>query len=110
VSCTNSSFPIRSSLVNPLNLSTDNYDRPARLYPALLTIAPILIATVAIISADELTLLKSLGAFILGCGGTFLLSQLGRDFGNSERHVKKDCLNRGEDFRRLPFSAIAILG
>jgi hypothetical protein len=69
--------------VNPLNLLSDSYDRPARLYPALLAVAPVFIAALAIISADELTFIKSLGAFLIGCGGTFLLSQLGRDFGKA---------------------------
>jgi hypothetical protein len=72
--------------MNPFNLFTDSYDRPARLYPALLAIAPIFIAAVAIVSADELTFLKSLGALAVGCGGTFLLSQLGRDFGKTREN------------------------
>jgi hypothetical protein len=66
--------------MNPLNLFSDSYDRPARLYPALLAIAPIFVALIAVLSED-LTLVKSLCALAIGCGGTFLLSQLGRDFG-----------------------------
>ncbi len=66
--------------MNPLNLITDGYERPARLYPALLLIAPLVAATVAILSA-KLTGLQSFAATVVGCGGAFLLTQLGRDSG-----------------------------
>jgi hypothetical protein len=66
--------------MSPLNLITDSYDRPARLYPALLLIAPIVVVAVAIMSED-LTVLKTLGTLAAGCGGAFLLSQLARDSG-----------------------------
>ncbi len=58
----------------------DNYDRKARLYPALLLIAPVVAVAVAMLSA-KLSGLQSLGAAIIGCGGAFLLTQLARDSG-----------------------------
>lgn len=66
--------------MNPLNLITDAYDRQARLYPALLLIAPVVVSGVAIFSA-KLTGLQSLGALAIGFGGAFLLTQLARDAG-----------------------------
>jgi hypothetical protein len=66
--------------VNLLNLIKDGYERKARLYPALLLIAPVLIMLVGVASA-KLSTLESLGAAAVGCGGAFLLTQLARDAG-----------------------------
>lgn len=68
--------------MNPLNLITDGYDRKARLYPALLLLAPVLVTVIAIASA-KLSALQSLSAAIVGCGGAFLLTQLARDAGKN---------------------------
>lgn len=66
--------------MNPLNLITDDYERKARLYPALLLVIPGVV-TVSVIMSAKLSALGSLGATIAGCGGAFLLSQLARDAG-----------------------------
>lgn len=67
-------------MMTPINLITDGYERKARLYPALLLIAPVVATAVAILSA-KLSGLQSLGAAFVGCGGAFLLTQLARDHG-----------------------------
>src|SRR5438876_1154804 len=73
--------------MNPLNLITDSYERPARLYPALLLIAPLVAAGVGILSANW-TALQSVAATVVGCGGAFLLTQLARDSGKKgEKHL-----------------------
>jgi len=59
---------------------TDSYERKARLYPALLLIAPVVGTGVAMSSA-KLSGLQSLVAGVIGCGGAFLLTQLARDSG-----------------------------
>jgi hypothetical protein len=66
--------------MNPLNLITEPYDRQARLYPALLLIAPAVATLVAMFSA-KLTGLQSIGTSLVGFGGAFLLTQLARDAG-----------------------------
>lgn len=66
--------------MNPLNLITEAYERQARLYPALLLVAPVVATAVAIMSA-KLTDLQSASAALVGCGGAFLLTQLARDSG-----------------------------
>jgi hypothetical protein len=66
--------------MDPLKLITDNYDRPARLYPALLLIAPIVLVIMAILP-EKLTILKYLGTIGAGCGGAFLLAEFARDAG-----------------------------
>jgi hypothetical protein len=65
-----------------LNLISERYDREARLYPALLLIAPAVITGVALFSA-KITGLQSLGATLVGFGGAFLLTQLARDAGKN---------------------------
>jgi hypothetical protein len=75
--------------MNFTKLVTDGYDRKARLYPALLLIAPIIATGVAMLSA-RLSPLQSLGATAVGCGGAFLLTQLARDAGrNGEKMLFK---------------------
>ena len=66
--------------MNPINLITESYERKARLYPALILIAPCVITAVAIMSA-KLSALQSLATTLVGCGGAFLLTQLARDAG-----------------------------
>jgi hypothetical protein len=66
--------------MNPINLISDGYERKARLYPALLLVAPVVIALVGVASA-KLSTLESLGTVAVGCGGAFLLTQLARDAG-----------------------------
>jgi hypothetical protein len=73
--------------MNPINLLTDEYDRKARLYPALLLVAPVVGAGVAL-SSSVLPVLESLLPVLVGCGGAFLLSQLARDAGKKkEKHL-----------------------
>lgn len=66
--------------MNPLNLISERYDREARLYPALLLIAPVIATGVAFFSA-KFNGLQTLGAAFVGFGGAFLLTQLARDAG-----------------------------
>ena len=66
--------------MNPLSLITDGYERKARLYPALLLVAPIVIAMVGV-SSTKLSTLESFATALAGCGGAFLLTQLARDAG-----------------------------
>lgn len=68
--------------MNPLNLISERYDREARLYPALLLIAPEVATGVALFSA-KLSGLQSFGAALVGFGGAFLLTQLARDAGKN---------------------------
>ena len=72
--------------MNLSNLITDGYERKARLYPALLLAAPIIIMVVGIAST-KLSALESLATALAGCGGAFLLTQLARDAGKKrEKH------------------------
>lgn len=66
--------------MNPLKLINDGYERKARLYPALILIAP-LVATVVAATSAKLSALRSLSAVVVTCGGSFLLAQLARDAG-----------------------------
>jgi hypothetical protein len=66
--------------MNPITVITDSYERKARLYPALLLVAPVVIAIVGA-GSTKLSALESIGAVVAGCGGAFLLTQLGRDAG-----------------------------
>ena len=66
--------------MNLTNIITEGYERKARLYPALLLIAPVVGTGVALLTA-KFSGLQSLGAGVVGCGGAFLLTQLARDAG-----------------------------
>jgi hypothetical protein len=68
--------------VNVANLLTDSYERRARLYPALLLIAPVVVTLVAILPG-KWSALQSVVAAIAGFGGAFLLAQLARDAGKN---------------------------
>ena len=72
--------------MNPINILTEGYDRKARLYPALLLIAPV-IATVAATMSVKLSALESLGVLIVGCGGSFFLTQIVRDAGKRKESI-----------------------
>lgn len=63
-----------------INIIIDGYERKARLFPALLLIAPVVVTAVAMLSA-KLSCLQTFGAALAGCGGAFLLAQLARDAG-----------------------------
>lgn len=60
----------------------DSYERKARLYPALLLVAPVF-TTAVIVLGVEMSVLKSIAAVVVAFGGTFLLSQLARDAGKN---------------------------
>src|SRR2546426_1429790 len=66
--------------MNPISVVMDTYERKARLYPALLLIAPV-VATGAAVLAVRMSILQSIAAVVVACGGAFLLSQLARDAG-----------------------------
>src|ERR1019366_4066014 len=66
--------------MSSLKLITDGYDRKARLYPALVCLAALVVTGMAIFSA-KMAAVQSLAATLVGCGGAFLLSQLARDAG-----------------------------
>jgi hypothetical protein len=72
--------------MNVLNLVVDPYDRQARLYPALLLIAPVVITAVGLSLAD-FTVFQSCLALTLGFGGAFLLTQLARDAGKRRESI-----------------------
>jgi hypothetical protein len=61
---------------------TDTYDRKARLYPALLLIAPLIAVTTAAVSA-KYSALQAIAVGVVSCGGAFLLTQLARDAGKN---------------------------
>src|SRR5262249_42071125 len=67
-------------IMSALKLITDGYDRKARLYPALVCLAPLVVTGMAIFSA-KLSAVQSIAASHVGCGGAFPLSQLARDAG-----------------------------
>lgn len=66
--------------MNPLNLITDSYGRQARLFPALLLLAPVVFTGFAA-WGGELNGAQSLMVTIGSLGGAFLLTQLARDAG-----------------------------
>lgn len=73
-------------LMNPPDLILDTYERKARLYPALIVLAPAALTVVATIPA-RLSSLESLVAALAGCGGAFLLSQFARDAGERGQKI-----------------------
>ncbi len=60
----------------------DSYDRQARLYPALLAIAPAVL-TVSTLYAAQATLMTSAVALLAACGMMFWLANLARDRGKT---------------------------
>ncbi len=73
------SIPTKKKMTS-IKIIIDGYERKARLYPALLLIAPVVGTAVAMLTA-KFTELQSLAAGVVGCGGAFLLTQLARDSG-----------------------------
>lgn len=65
-----------------LKLMTDTYERKARLYPALVVLAPVAVTVAALISVDT-SVARSIGALVITCGGAFFLAQLARDAGKT---------------------------
>lgn len=65
------------------SIITNTYERKARLYPALLLIAPIVVVG-ATFFRSNLTGLQWLLSCVVGCGGVFLLTQLARDAGKGK--------------------------
>lgn len=61
-------------------LITDTYERNARLFPALLTIAP-LFASGLVVLSEALSGFGWVAVLALSSGGAFLLAQVGRDWG-----------------------------
>src|SRR5256885_15055345 len=66
--------------MHPMDVVMDSYERKARLYPALLLVAPV-VTTGAAVLGTTISVLQALGAAVVAGGGAFLLSQLGRDAG-----------------------------
>lgn len=63
-----------------LSLVSDTYERKARLYPALLLVAPVAVASIAIFSS-RISAVQSFTGALLVLGGAFLFAQLARDAG-----------------------------
>ena len=63
----------------------DPYDRQARLYPALLAVAPAVL-TVSSLYGAHASLLTSAVAILAGCGMMFWLANLARDRGKALEH------------------------
>jgi hypothetical protein len=59
---------------------TDTYDRPARLYPALLCLLPLL-ALVALLYAPNVSALTGVATIAASCGGLFLMTNICREMG-----------------------------
>jgi len=68
------------------NVITDPYNRRARLTPSLLALLPIILLTVLVFPDFENQYASVVGLFVT-CGGTVLLTQIGRDRG--KRYEKK---------------------
>ena len=65
------------------NLLMDEFDRKARLYPAILALAPASVLLLSFLS--EFSYIGSgLSVVLVACGGAFLLAQLGRDKGKGK--------------------------
>jgi len=76
-------------LMNAMKVALDSYERKARLYPALLVLAPVVATAVAALGT-RISILESLVAIAIACGGAFLLAQLARDAGKKgEKHLLK---------------------
>jgi hypothetical protein len=82
-----------------MKIITDDYDRYARLYPALILIAPISIAILPILIVNY-DIFKILMSLFLVCGMPFLLGQMIRDMG---KHKEKELFNK---WGGMPSSAV----
>lgn len=67
-------------LTDAISRFADPYDRQARLYPALLAVSPLGLATF-VVFAPHLSLLGSIAAAVAGCGLLYWLAGLARDRG-----------------------------
>ncbi len=63
-----------------LSLISNEYERKARLYPALILLAPLTV-TVLVLISNNLSVFNSVGTVVAVSGGAFLLAQLARDAG-----------------------------
>jgi hypothetical protein len=59
---------------------TDPYERPARLYPALLTVLPV-IALVMLLYAPKTTAMTAVVTVAVSCGGLYMITNVCREFG-----------------------------
>lgn len=64
----------------------DPYDRQARLYPALIAIAPMLVFF-ACFYGEKLTMWSSIGSILVGCGALYLLASVARNAGKRIEEV-----------------------
>lgn len=69
-------------MFNLETLISDPYNRKARLQPALLTLLPILVASVLLVPEIQSSWGAAVGAVVY-CGGAMWLTQLGRDRGKA---------------------------
>lgn len=69
-------------MIEALTRVTDSYERQARLYPALLAMAPLML-TMTCLYGGQATLLKTFVSVLAGCGALFWVSNLARDAGKS---------------------------
>jgi hypothetical protein len=71
--------------MNPAQLLSrwsDSYDREARLYPALLTLLPLVLLLVCVFGAHHPTMVAFL-SILVACGGPLLIARLARDRGKA---------------------------
>lgn len=66
--------------MNAFRQILDGYERKARLYPALVLLAPVVALGFAIL-LPTLSTIKSIAVLVIACGGAWLLAQLARDEG-----------------------------
>ncbi len=63
-----------------LGALTDTYERKARLYPALVVVAPVIVSAVAT-QVAKWSALQAITSIAIACGGAFLCAQLARGEG-----------------------------
>lgn len=66
------------------NLLMDEFDRKARLYPAILALTPVSVACLSFLSLEFSYFKSGLFGVLVSCGGAFLLIQLVRDRGKEK--------------------------
>lgn len=69
-----------------LNQVTDPYERRARLYPALMMLAPLFVLFAALYH-DNLGPIDTLASVLVSCGALFLLSDLARNLGKAKEQA-----------------------
>ncbi|MFX5141978.1 hypothetical protein ABTC48_20050, partial [Acinetobacter baumannii] len=75
-----------SDLLKTVAQFGNTYDRQARLYPALLALAPAIVLIISLYS-DRLELFSSIGTAMLACGALFMLSELARQRGKEKENI-----------------------